>query len=81
MEDKKVKSFNQRYELHIGSVFNMELGAEQPRQKMNISEEQFLLIETFASTFKDKDLNTVYKLNNCEFLVYPFFEPKRYFKL
>ena len=81
MEDKKVQSFNQRYELHIGVTFNIELGVEQPKQKMNISEEQFLLIETFASTFKDKDLNTVYKLNDCEFRVYPVFEPKRNFKL
>ena len=40
---------------------------------MIITREQFAVIEQFADTRKDEDLNTIYRLNQCEFKVIPHF--------
>ena len=40
---------------------------------MIITREQFVLIEQFADTRKDEDLDTIYRLNKCEFKVIPYF--------
>lgn len=41
---------------------------------MITTREQFTVIEQFADTRKDKDLNTIYRLNQCEFKVVPHFD-------
>ncbi len=57
----------------IGEMYDIEKGHNAPKQMMYISTAQFQIIETFASTRKDEDLNTVYKLNDIEFKVTPYF--------
>ena len=43
-----------------------------PLQKIIITQEQIEVIEMFASQRKDAELNTIYKLNECEFRTYSF---------
>ncbi len=62
-----------KYELHIGETFDLEKGEKCAKQIIQITEEQFAVIQQFAYTKKDADLNTIYKLNDCEFKVYPYF--------
>lgn len=62
------------YEIHIGEVFDMETNSKKPKQKMIITKEQFYIIEAFANRKIDADLNTIYKLNDCEFRVFPHFD-------
>ena len=40
---------------------------------MKITDEQRQIIESFADQIKDENLNTVYKINQCEFRIYPDF--------
>lgn len=62
-----------KYELHIGETFDLEKGGKCAKHILKLTEEQFFVIEQFAHTKKDADLNTIYKLNDCEFKVYPYF--------
>jgi hypothetical protein len=55
-----------RYEIHIGKIFG-----EKPKQRIVITQAQLIIIERFAHTRKDKDLNTIYKLNDVEFRILP----------
>ncbi len=64
----------EKYEIHIGSIYNIETGQTAPKQVMIISHEQFEVIKMFADQKKDSELKTIYKINNCEFTVYPHFE-------
>ena len=63
----------EKFEIHIGKIYDLESKTEKPKQTMIITREQFAVIEQFADTRKDEDLNTIYKLNQCEFKVMPHF--------
>jgi len=71
----------QRFEIHIGKRFNLELQEYEPMQKINISEDQFMLIERFANIRFDRDLNKIYRLNEVEFIVIPVIKLKEDIKL
>jgi len=60
------------YEIYIGESRDL-LGNKSPRLVISITQEQYDIIKTFASTRKDENLNTIYKLNECEFYVHPQF--------
>lgn len=59
------------YEIQIGQSFDMSKGKLAPKTVIIISEDQKLIIDTFASTKKDEDLNTIYILNEVEFYIVP----------
>ena len=63
----------EKFEIHIGKIYDLESKTEKPKQRIIITREQFTVIEQFADTRKDEDLNTIYKLNQCEFKVMPHF--------
>ena len=63
-----------KFEIHIGNIYDLESKREKPKQTMIITREQFVVIEQFADTRKDEDLNTVYRINQCEFKVVPHFD-------
>jgi hypothetical protein len=64
-----------KYEIHIGKALNANnLSETVPLQKIIITQEQLAVIEMFADKIKDKNLNTIYKLNQCEFRIFPHFD-------
>ena len=64
----------EKFAIHIGKVYDLESKTEKPKLTMIITREQFALIELFADTRKDEDLDIVYRLNKCEFKVIPYFD-------
>lgn len=61
-----------KYEIHIEKALNANnLSETIPLQKIIITQEQLAVIEMFASQRKDAELNTIYKLNECEFRILP----------
>lgn len=62
-----------KHEIHIWEVLDLETNSKRPKQTLIITDEQLSVIEQFASTRKDAELNTIYKLNDCEFKIYPHF--------
>lgn len=73
--DDNTKVFSNKmnkYEIHIGKALNANnLSETIPLQKIIITQEQLAVIEMFASQRKDAELNTIYKLNECEFRILP----------
>jgi hypothetical protein len=63
----------EKFEIHIGKIYDLGSKTETPKQTMIITSEQLAIIEQFADTRKDEDLNTIYRLNQCEFKVMPHF--------
>ena len=64
-----------KYEIHIGKALNAKnLSETIPLQKIIITQEQLAVIEMFASQRKDAELNTIYKLNECEFRILPHWD-------
>lgn len=65
------------WEIHIGQVMQLtEQGSREiPRQVLIINDEVKSFIENFADTRKDEHLNTIYKINACEFTLHPCFKP------
>lgn len=63
-----------KYEIHIGEIFDMTARENRPKQVIIISEDQKTIIEQFASQRKDAELNTIYKLNECEFRIHLHFD-------
>ena len=63
-----------KYEIHIGKAINANNLNETIPLKKIITQEQLAVIEMFASQRKDAHLNTIYKLNECEFRIYPHFD-------
>jgi len=63
----------EKFEIHIGKIYDLESKTEKPERTMIITREQLAVIEQFADTRKDEYLNTIYKLNQCEFKVIPHF--------
>lgn len=66
-----------KYKIEIGKVLRAKqdgLLVEAPQQTIIITEEQAEVIKEFAHTRKDKDLNTIYILNECEFRMVPHFD-------
>lgn len=60
------------YEIHIGETFNIDnASAKLPLKRIIITDEQFAILEAFASQRRDEHLNIIYKLNDCEFRIYP----------
>lgn len=60
-----------KYEIHIGEMFDLATNSKKPKQTLIITDDQRAIIEQFASQRKDSELNTIYKLNECEFCIYP----------
>ena len=59
-----------KYEIQIGKAFNAnDFNQQVPLKTIVITQEQFDIIKMFANQRKDQDLNTFYKLNDCEFEV------------
>ncbi len=63
-----------KYEIHIGEIFDSTTNSKKPKQIMIITQEQLAIIEHFADQIKDAELNTIYRLNDCEFRILPHFE-------
>lgn len=64
-----------KYEIHIGEALNgNNLRETIPLHKIIITEAQLAIIELFASQRKDEKLNTIYKLNDCEFRIFPHWD-------
>lgn len=59
-----------KYEIHIGEVIEHPSGEKRPKQIMEITDEQRQIVEAFADTRKDENLNTIYKINQCEFTIH-----------
>jgi hypothetical protein len=66
----------EKFEIHIGKIYDLESKTEKPKQTMIITIEQFAVIEQFADIRKDEYLNTIYRLNQCEFKVVPHIDFK-----
>ena len=63
-----------KHEIHIGEVFDTETNSTKPKQVLIITDDQLAIIERFAHTKKDAELNTIYDINDCIFRIYPHFE-------
>lgn len=63
-----------KYEIHIGEIFDLTTNSKKPKQTLIITQDQLAVIEQFADQRKDAELNTIYKLNECEFRIYPHFD-------
>lgn len=64
-----------KYEIQIGKVLDgSNLLRTIPLKTLKITREQFLILEIFANQVKDSELNTIYKINDCEFKVVPSFD-------
>lgn len=63
------------YVIKIGEAFDLEKGQKTSKQRIYITSAQLEIIELFASQRKDSDLNTIYKLNDCEFTINPWIRP------
>lgn len=64
-----------KYEIHIKKALNANnLSETIPLKKIIITQEQLAVIEMFASQRKDAELNTIYKLNECEFRILPHWD-------
>lgn len=63
-----------KYEIHIGEIFDLTTNIKKPKQTLIITQDQLSVIEQFADQRKDAELNTIYKLNECEFRIYPHFD-------
>jgi len=61
------------HEIHVGEHIDISTGQNCPNHKFGITQEQYDILRIFANTRKDKYLNTVYKLNDVEFIVWPHF--------
>ena len=60
------------YEIQIGEVIDLTTGwTLKPKQVITITEDQFDTIKMFANQRRGPDLNTIYRLNDCEFKVIP----------
>ena len=63
-----------KYEIHIGEIFDLTTNLKKPKQVLIITQDQLAVIEQFADQRKDAELNTIYKLNECEFRILPHFD-------
>lgn len=63
-----------KYEIRIGKFLDLATNREVAKQKIIITQDQLNLIEYFANTRKDAELNTIYILNDCEFTIHPVFD-------
>jgi hypothetical protein len=61
----------EQYEIHIGESIDLETNEKKPKRVMIITPDQLALIELFAHTRKDCELNTIYNINDVEFKVLP----------
>ena len=55
---------NFKYEILIGAIVDMNTQTIKAEQTIIITQSQLKIIELFAHSRKDKDLNTIYKLND-----------------
>lgn len=62
------------YEIHIGEIYEINTQSKRPMQIIIISDEQKQIIEHFANTKRDENLNTIYIINQCEFRIFPHFK-------
>lgn len=62
-----------KYEINIGEIFDLTANSKKPKQTLIITQDQLAVIEMFAIQRKDAELNTIYKLNECEFRIIPHF--------
>lgn len=60
-----------KYEIHIGEISYLDGTPSKPRIVIIITKEQLDVIEMFAIKKRDKDFNTIYQINECEFKVVP----------
>ena len=59
------------YQIQIGEVIDTETNLPQPKQRFNITQDQYFIIEMFADVKKDEELNRIYTINNCDFKIVP----------
>lgn len=60
-----------KYEIHIGTAFNMDTIMQDAKFKIIITQEQFFVIEQFADIELDAELKRTYIINKCRFTVQP----------
>ena len=65
--------FKPDYEIHLNPFWDMGSESMKPGQVIPITEDQFKVIELFANTKKDENLNTIYILNDVSFQIFPKF--------
>lgn len=70
---RKIYRKERANEIHIGEIFDLTMGVKKPIQILIITQDQLAIIEQFANTRRDAGLNIVYKINDCEFRVFPHF--------
>jgi ABC-type phosphonate transport system ATPase subunit len=63
-----------QYEIHIGEILDLTNNSKKPKHTLIITQDQLAIIEQFASQRKDAELNTIYKLNECEFRILLHFD-------
>jgi hypothetical protein len=63
-----------KYEIHIGEILDLTTNLKKPKHTLIITQDQLAIIEQFASQRKDAELNTIYKLNECEFRILLHFD-------
>ena len=64
----------EKFAIHICKIYDLESKTEKPKKTMIITSQQFALIEQFADTRKDEDLDIIYRLNQCGLKVIPYFD-------
>ena len=60
------------YCINIGSVYCLNENKTIQTRSFGITESQRELLLMFADVRKDKDLNSIYRINDCEFTITPF---------
>jgi len=63
-----------KFEIQIGETFDLATNSKTPKQTLIITQDPLAVIEQFADQRKDAELNTIYKLNQCEFRILPYFD-------
>lgn len=62
------------WEIQIGEAIELVDFKKGPHITVQITDEQFEIVQMFASTRKDANMNTIYTLNKVDFLVVPLFK-------
>ena len=63
-----------KYEIHIGRDYDLETKEHKPKHTLIISEDQLRIIKELADIRRDRDLNTIYIINEIEFKIIPVIE-------
>lgn len=54
--------------------FDLTTNSKKPKNTLIVTQDQLAVIEQFADQRKDAELNTIYRLNECEFRILLHFD-------